>query len=146
VSQESRHVYQADMYLSRDRHDADSRIPRSYTDPAMSYTGRFAKVPPNAQVPNSDHSIRPKEGGEQEDFSLNSYEWRQPNQVKPKNEPPTSKHKQASRQEALPPSRSRHSRAESTAKETARSSRQSANRRGPSRNVDGDNYDSDDEG
>lgn len=145
ASQESRHVYQTEMYQSGNLHDADPRIPRSYTDPAISYTGRLAMLLPNAQVPNPDYSIRPKGGGEQEDFPLNSYDWRQPNQEKPKNGPAASKQKQASHHEARPPLGSRQSRAESNTKKTAKSSRQSANRRGPSRNVDQHNSDDDGE-
>jgi hypothetical protein len=73
------------------------------------------------------------------------YDRHQPNQEKSKNGPPASMHEQVSRQEALPLPGSRHSRTESTTKKTTRSSRESAKRRGPGRNVESSDYDDEDE-
>ena len=149
LSQESKYGYQAQMYPSEDRRDADSKPSGSYTGRTPSYTGSLTKLPLNAQVPvyqapDPVHSIYPKSRGKQEDSSPYSYVRPQPNQEKPKNGPPANMQEQASRHEALPPSGPRHSCAESTTKKTARSSRQSAKGRRPSRYVDDDNSDDED--
>lgn len=149
MSQESRHGYEAQIYLSGNRPDAGSAIRGSYTDPALSYTG-YPTMPsinarsPVYQAPNPHYSARPLGRDDQEDGPPNPYERRQYNQEKPKIGVSAGRHDQTSRHEPRPSSRSRTSRTESSTKKSALGSGRGPRRRAPSTYTD-DDVDEDDE-